>query len=116
MKTPAMPLLALALALALACGAAVAEPPSMPELVESELARIETERREAQAQFAREEIACRSRFAVNDCVRRSRARMREMLSALRRQELAINAAQRQRLGAERRRELEQRTAPGASVP
>ncbi|MEJ7931992.1 hypothetical protein WG922_18615 [Ramlibacter sp. AN1015] len=105
MRTPAATALA---CLLLSGSAAFAQVPTDPALVEAERVRIAQERAAAEARFAEESIACRARFAVNDCVAQSRARRRAVLSELRQQELALNASERQRRGAERLLELEQR--------
>lgn len=68
--------------------------------------RIKRERLQAEASFAREEAACASRFAVNDCITDVRSRKREALRALREQELVISDRQRREKAAERIREIE----------
>jgi colicin import membrane protein len=70
-------------------------------------ARIAAERKQAQARLASEEAACYRIFAVNDCLKAARARSRERLSDLRRQEVALNDAERERRAAERQRAMEE---------
>jgi colicin import membrane protein len=93
----------------------------------AELARINAQRERAEAEYAAQEKACYSRFAVNDCIETARKRRRDALADLRRQEVALNDAERRRRAAERLRDIEarqaeQRTpapvpvpAPGAAV-
>ena len=75
---------------------------------ESERARISIERKQAEARLAAQEVACYKTFAVNDCLVAARARRRDRLSDLRRQELSLNDAQRKRRSAERLSSIEQR--------
>lgn len=57
-------------------------------------------RAQYQAQFRDREIACYQRFAVNDCLAKSRRSERDLMADLRRREILINDAQRKRRGAE----------------
>lgn len=80
-------------------------------------ARIQAERNRVEAGFRAEEKTCYGKFAVNDCLNEARARRRESLADLRRQEIALNDADRKRRAAERQRSLEERAArqkPAAS--
>jgi colicin import membrane protein len=77
----------------------------------AEKSRIGQERRAADATFKTEEKACYQKFAVTDCVNEARAKRRVKLSDLHRQEVAVNDAERKRKGAERQREIDERTAP-----
>lgn len=85
--------------------AALAQGSAAPD---EERARIAAERAKADAQFAQDEKACYARFAVNDCQNEARARRRETLADLRRQEVSLNDAQRKRKGADRIRSIEER--------
>lgn len=76
--------------------------------VDAQRARIAAERAKADAQFAQDEEACYARFAVNDCQNEARARRRETLADLRRQEVSLNDEQRKRKGADRIRSIEER--------
>lgn len=78
--------------------------------VEAQRARIDTERSQAQQQFAAQEIACYRKFAVNDCLLANREIRRERLADLRRQELVLNDAERKRRASDRVRSLEDRNA------
>jgi colicin import membrane protein len=76
----------------------------------AELARINAQRERAEAEFAAQEKACYSRFAVNDCIEAARKRRRDALAELRRQEVALNDAERRRRADERLRDIEARQA------
>jgi membrane protein involved in colicin uptake len=67
--------------------------------IQAERTRIEVQRKQETARYALEERQCSSKFAVNDCLKSVRARQREVLADLRRQEISLNDAQRRRLGA-----------------
>ena len=87
---------------------------------DAERARIASERARVEAEFEQAHRACYARFAVNDCISDARATRREQLADLRRQELALNDAERRRRGEERLRDIESRTPPqpraAASAP
>ena len=109
--------LGLAVLLALTClalRAQSAEPLTEPS-EQAERARIERSRALEEARFAQEEPACYARFAVNDCLIAERARRREALADLRRQENVLNDAERRRKGAQQIMRTE-RMAPPAAVP
>jgi hypothetical protein len=78
--------------------------------VAAERARLKQAREKAEAQYGAEEKACYGKFAVNDCLAAARAKRREALSDLRRQEIALNDAERKRKAAERQRSIEERNA------
>lgn len=80
-------------------------------VVPTERGRIALERGEAEARYAESEKACYAKFAVNDCVNEARARRREVLTGLRRQEVALNDAERKIKGAEKLRDVDQRQSP-----
>ena len=75
--------------------------------VAAEHARIRAERQQIEQRFADEEVACFKKFAVNDCRDASRARRRAEMADLRRQEIALNDAERKRKGAEQLQRMEQ---------
>lgn len=79
--------------------------------VAGERARIATERAAIEGEFKTSEKACYKTFAVNDCLNDARSRRRDALGHLRRQELAINDAERKRRAAERVREIEAKSSP-----
>lgn len=58
--------------------------------------RIAQTREAYRAEFRAREAACYQRFAVNDCLLKSRRAEREIMSDLRRQDILINDAQRKR--------------------
>lgn len=93
-------------------GAASAAEPADDD-AKAERARITAERAQAEARFTEQEKACYARFAVNDCVRDARAKRREVLADLRRQEISLNDAQRKRHSAERLREIDERSSAQA---
>lgn len=68
--------------------------------VAEEHTRIRQSRAAEQARFAALEARCYRRFAVNDCLIEVRARRRDVLSDLRRQEISLNDAERKRRAAE----------------
>ncbi len=75
-----------------------------------EVARIKADRNQVEAIFRAEEKACFGKFAVNDCLNAARARRRQALADLRRQEVLLNDAERRRRAAERLREMEERSS------
>lgn len=78
---------------------------------EAELARIRSQRVLIEGAFASEEQACYQKFAVYDCVGRARAVRREAMADLRRQELAVNASEARRRGAEQISRTEEKLSP-----
>lgn len=76
----------------------------------AERARIASERTRIEAEFEQANKACYQKFAVNDCIADARAKRRELLADLRRQELVLNDADRRRRSAERLEEIEKKTA------
>ena len=78
--------------------------------VAAERARLQAQRAQAEDVFKAEEKACYAKFAVNDCVDAARAKRREVLAGLRKQEIALNDAERRRKAAERLRDIEERTS------
>lgn len=89
-----------------ATAAARAQALPMPEGLESDAAfqqwvqtqrqRLQTERQQAQQRHDEQAKTCWRRFAVNDCLRQLRQTLRTEQDALRQQELALNAHERQR--------------------
>jgi hypothetical protein len=97
------------------CGFIIAAGPlaaqaDAPDTAAQQRARIAFDRAEVEANFKTQEKACYSKFAVNDCLSAARAVRREALADLRRQEVSLNDADRKRKGAERQREIEERSA------
>jgi colicin import membrane protein len=78
--------------------------------VAAEKARLAAQRAQAEQVFQAEEKACYAKFAVNDCVDAARAKRREALAGLRKQEIALNDAERQRKAAARLRDIEERNS------
>ena len=85
-------------------------PPLGSEQVKAERARIEAARDREQARIEKEEAACYQRFAVNDCLREVHVRRREILEELRRQEIILDSADRQRQAQEQIRQIEEKAA------
>ena len=84
-----------------------------PEQVNAERARIEAERGRALARVEKEEADCYQRFAVNNCLRDVHVRRRVVLEELRRQEIILNDADRQRRKQEQTRQIEEKSAERA---
>jgi colicin import membrane protein len=84
--------------------------------VATEQARITSERQRIEQRFAEEETACFQKFAVTDCRDASRARRRVDMADLRRQEIALNDAERKRKGAEQLQRMEQSAATKDQPP
>jgi hypothetical protein len=85
--------------------AAAAQEPDDPA---AQRARIAAERAQVESRLRTEEKDCYGRFAVNDCLNAAKARRREAMADLRRQEISLNDADRKRKGAERQRAIEER--------
>jgi hypothetical protein len=81
--------------------------------IAAEQTRVRTERAAAQARQAEEEAVCRKSFAVTDCLDRTRRRWQPVLADLRRQEVALNDADRKQRSAEQQRKLEEKNSPQA---
>lgn len=94
------------LALAATCVHAQGEEAS----VAAERARLKQEREQAEAAYQAQEKACHGKFAVNDCIATAKARRREAVSDLRRQEIALNDAERKRKAAQRRLQIDAKRA------
>lgn len=71
-------------------------------------ARIQQERAALAASRQKDEAACYKRFAVEDCLREVRAKVREVENRLRAQELALNEAERRDKAADRMRAIEEK--------
>ena len=67
---------------------------------QAERERIRQTRSSEQGLFTGQEAQCYARFAVNDCLIEVRARRRQVLGDLRRQEILLNDVQRKRRGAD----------------
>lgn len=99
------------LAILLAAGLALPAAAQNQQAEEAaERARIASERTRIEAEFEQANKACYQKFAVNDCISDARAKRRELLADLRRQELVLNDADRRRRSSERLEEIEKKTA------
>ena len=74
----------------------------------AEHARIARERAALAAGRQQDEAACYKRFAVEDCLRGVRVKVREVESVLRTQEVELNDAERREKAAERLRAIEEK--------
>ncbi|KQP22984.1 hypothetical protein [Pseudorhodoferax sp. Leaf267] len=79
---------------------------AQPDEVQAERAHIAAERGRIAQRVAAEQRACHQRFAVNDCLKASRAVERKELDALRRREVVLNDQDRQRKATEQRAKLQ----------
>lgn len=105
-----MKILLLALCGLLVAGAPATGRADAPDTAAQQRARIAADRAEVEANFKAQEKACYNKFGVNDCLSKARALRREALADLRRQEVSLNDADRKLKGAERQREIEERSA------
>lgn len=78
--------------------------------------RIRRDREALRSQRQHDEAACYQRFAVEDCLRRVRAGVRDAESRLRQQEIELNDAERREKALERRRLIEEKQQGAASAP
>ena len=78
--------------------------------VEGERDRIQADRARAEARYERDEAACYAKFAVTNCLREVRARRREELADLRRQDIALNDAERKRKALEQIERIQQKSS------
>lgn len=97
------------LAFALAATSAVVQAQVPDEAAQRE--RIRVERDAAGRRFDEAQKACRSTFAVNDCVDKARRERDDVLSELKRQERVLNEAERKRRAAERQKSIDERQSP-----
>ena len=78
--------------------------------IEGDRNRIQSERARIEVRYQPEVAACYARFAVTDCLRNVRVRQREALDTLRRQEIAINDAERKRKGLEQLERIKEKSS------
>lgn len=81
-----------------------------PLPVETERMRIALDRAREQALYAQQRTACYARFAVNDCLSDARVRLRIVLDELRRQEVALNDADRKRKALQQLERINQKSS------
>lgn len=79
--------------------------------IDTESLRISTERSRLEAAFAVENTACYKRFLVNNCLDEVKARRRDVLADLRRQEIVLNDEARKTKAGEQLRKTEAKSAP-----
>ncbi len=92
-----------------------AEMPSDAMSPQAERGRIQAERDRVEARFAKEQVACYGKFAVNDCLGDARVIRREALADLRRQEVSLSAAEAKRRGAEQLSRTEEKSSHEAEL-
>lgn len=78
--------------------------------IEGERSRIQAERTREEALNVKEEVACYARFAVTNCLRQVRVHRREALDKLRRQELALNDAERKQKALEQMERIKENSS------
>lgn len=78
---------------------------------DAEHLRISNERSRLEAAFALEDTACYKRFLVNNCLDEVKARRRDALADLRRQEIVLNDEARKAKAAEQLQKIEDKSAP-----
>jgi len=82
----------------------------------AERARIDAERHRVEARYAAEQADCSERFVVTSCADEAKARRRDALAVLRKQELQLDDAERKRRVAARLQELERKKDESAARP
>ena len=87
--------------------------PQKPDGSAAERARIDAIRQQKTAELDAEDTACFSKFAVTDCQNKVGARRRQMLADLKRQEVELNAVQRQQKGLEQLQNAEDKAVESA---
>ncbi len=106
--------------LVLTCGfAAIAQtaderdflPAAQPMTPDAERLRINAQRTRLETGFGLESAACYQKFLVNRCLDGIKLRRRETLADLRRQEIALNALDRQAKAAGQIRKTEEKSSP-----
>ena len=83
--------------------------------INPERQRIASERATAQAGFDRQSAACYKKFWVNDCLDDVKAKRLEIVSDLRRQEVALNDQERKEKGAEQLQKLEAKASVATEI-
>ena len=79
--------------------------------IDSERAKITTERSRLEADFLTEDRACYQRFAVNACLGKVNTRRRQAMADLRRQEILLNDEERKTSGLQQLRRTEEKSSP-----
>lgn len=93
------------------CGpASAAAEATAAEGMQAARERIAQQRDEASRTLERQRADCHQQFAVTDCIRRAEAAHRQQLGDLRRQEVALNRAERQAEAAAHQKRLDERAA------
>jgi colicin import membrane protein len=82
---------------------------------DAERLRITQLRNTTDAAYDAAKQACYQKFAVNTCIAKARERQRSEITELKRQEVALNDADRKRRGAEQLQRTEAKTSPEAQM-
>lgn len=82
--------------------------------VARERSRIQVERAQQEALYQAQVTQCYTRFAVTDCIRQARLQQRAVMEPLRRQEVMLNDAERQRKAQEQLKQITEK-APDQRV-
>ena len=93
------------------------QPATQPDPMspQAERARIQAERDRVEERYAKAQVVCYGKFAVNDCLGNARVVRREALADLRRQEGSLNAAEAKRRGAGQLSRIEEKSSPQAEL-
>jgi colicin import membrane protein len=79
--------------------------------LESQRDRLDEKRSQEEARFTAESAACYQRFAVTDCLLKVKTRHYAAMAVLKRQEVALNDAERQIKAAEQLSRIEEKSSP-----
>ena len=79
--------------------------------IDAQRAEISARRSRLEAGFLAEETACYEKFAVNNCLEKANARLRDAMAELRRQEILLNDEERKTKGAQQLRKTEEKSSP-----
>ncbi len=82
---------------------------------DTERQRITRLRAAANTEFEAAKQACYQKFVVNSCIAKARAKLRSEVTDLKRQEVALNDADRKRRGAQQLQNTEAKTSPEAQA-
>ena len=92
-------------------GASAASGTSLQASMDADRARISSERAQLEKGFSAEDAVCARKFLVNNCLDEVKARRREVMADLRRQEILLNEQGRKARAADQVLKTEQKAAP-----
>jgi colicin import membrane protein len=99
-----------------ASGAAFSAAQGMTEAQrDAERERIGARRKQAEMRFENQKTMCYQKFMVTDCINRAKDQFDEAQAELRRQEIAINNAERKSRGATKIQSLQDKSSPSPQV-